>query len=73
LDVPEITETFTQNDFFAKAAELMDMTQVQLTEHLWDTYQPQNIWYIFTAIGALTAVALILYDKLMLKSGKPAS
>ncbi len=68
LDIPEISEHFTQNDYFAKAAELMNMTQTQLTEHLWITYQPQNIWYIFTAIGAVTAVALILYDKLMLRA-----
>ncbi len=67
LEIPQISETFSQNDYFAKAAELMGMKQIELTEYLWNSYQPQNIWYVFTAIGAVTAIALILYDKLMLK------
>jgi len=58
LSIPEVTKEFTQNNYFSKAAELMNMKEVELTEYLWNTYQPQNIWYLFTAIGAVTAIAL---------------
>ena len=68
LDVPEIGESFTQNDYFNKAGELMGMNQSQLTDYLWQTYDPSQVMYIFAGIGIATAVLLLLYDKIILKS-----
>lgn len=68
LDVPEIGEGFTQNDYFNRAGELMGMDQLQLTDYLWQTYDPSQVMYIFAGIGIATAVLLLLYDKLILKS-----
>lgn len=66
LSIPEISKTFTQNDYIARAAELMNMTHAQLTQMLWDKYNPSRIWIIFTAIGLCTAFFLFLYDRLLL-------
>lgn len=68
LDIPEIEGEFTQNKYFERAGELMGMDQQQLTDYLWSTYNPSQVMYIFAGIGIATAVLLLLYDKLILKS-----
>jgi dipeptide/tripeptide permease len=65
LDIPAIGPEFTQNEYFAKAAELMNMTQDQLTGYLWNTYDPSRIWIVFTAIGLATVISLIIYQKVV--------
>ena len=66
INLPEISETFTQNDLINKSAEALGKTNIELTQYLWDKYHPSNIWIIFTAIGVTTAILLLLYDKLLL-------
>ena len=68
FDIPSISETFTQNDYFNRAGELFGMDNQQLTDFLWQTYNPMKIWYIVFGIGILTVVLLWLYDKFLLKS-----
>ncbi|HOF80839.1 MAG: MFS transporter [Bacteroidales bacterium] len=68
LDVPAISDTFTQNDLLTHSAELMNMTQNQLTEYLWTTYSPGNIWIVFAGIGIGTSLLLFLYDKFLLST-----
>ncbi len=72
LDIPEISATFTQNDFVAQAAGLMNMTQAELTVYLWNTYQPGSIWMVFVGIGFGTVALLYLYDRLILSAKKKA-
>ncbi|MCF8304782.1 MAG: MFS transporter, partial [Bacteroidales bacterium] len=72
LDVPKISEDFTQNDYIHAAAEKMGMTTTELTNHLWVTYHPGNIWIIFTGIGVATAIALLAYDRLWLNRKRAA-
>ena len=57
-----------QNDFINKAASSMHMTNHELTNYLWNTYHPSQIWVVFSGIGVCTAILLLLYDKLILKS-----
>ncbi len=65
--LPKIDENFTQNDFYTKAQEALSMDSQQLTDFLWTNYEPQNVWFVFAAIGAFTVVALFLYDTFLLK------
>ncbi len=67
LEIAEISETFSKNDYFNKACELMNMNQTELTNFLWVNYQPSNIWMLFTGIGLSTVVLLFLYDRLLLR------
>ncbi|MBN2662469.1 MAG: MFS transporter [Bacteroidales bacterium] len=69
-DIPEITKTFTQNDFYTLGAKKLNIDPTHLSDYLWAAYNPQNIWYVFTAIGLTTVIGLILYDKFILKSKK---
>jgi len=70
IDIPEISKTFTQNDYFKMAEQKMNMSSVQLTNYLWDTYHPEKIWMLFSAIGVATIIGLVLYDRFILKGGK---
>jgi dipeptide/tripeptide permease len=68
LSIQEISATFTQNDYLRKAGELMGMDPHTLTDYLWNTYHPSNIWMVFSGIGVGTVILLYLYDRLWLKS-----
>ncbi len=67
ISMPEITEKFSKNDYFALASEKLEMTQTQMTQLMWDTYQPNKIWYVIVGIGVVTIAALVLYDNLVIK------
>ncbi len=66
LEIQEISETFTQNDYYQKAGELIGMDQQQLTDFLYTSYNPSKIWIVFSAIGVGTVICLYLYDKFII-------
>ncbi len=70
LSIPEISESFTKNKYWDKACELTGMDSSQLTNFLWDNYQPNRIWILYSGIAIGSVIALILYDKFILKSIK---
>ncbi len=70
MNLPEITKEYSKNDFYAEAAQKLNMTQDQMTSYLWDTYHPGNIWYIIAGIGVLTIVGLVIYNSVVAKSAK---
>jgi len=67
MDLPAISDQFTKNDYFARAAELMGMDSHSLTEYLWLNYYPSRFGFILLGIGVLTALALIIYDKFIFR------
>ncbi|MDA3944026.1 MAG: MFS transporter [Bacteroidetes bacterium] len=67
IDMPELSDQFTQNDLFLEVARNYGMTVNELTAYLWQTYQPQNIWYLFTGIGLATALLLFIFDRLLMR------
>jgi dipeptide/tripeptide permease len=60
-----IPEGLTQNQYFTRAAELMDMSERQLTDYLWNSYHPSNIWMVIFAIGIFAAISLWVYNRLI--------
>ncbi len=67
IEMPEVTKEFTKNDYFALASEKLEMTQVQMTQLVWDTYNPNKIWYVIVAIGIVTILALTIYDRMVIR------
>jgi len=65
-----ISGEFSKNDLIQKAAENMHMTPDQLTQYLWETYHPGNIWYIIAGIGLITIVGLVIYDRVIAAKAK---
>lgn len=67
IEMPPLSDQFTQNDLFLETARHYNMTINELTNYLWQTYQPGNIWYLFTGIGLGTALLLWLFDRLLMR------
>lgn len=67
LELPAISEHFSSNEYISLAASKMGMSQGELTNFLWDTYHPQNIWMVFCGIGLVTALLLWLFDRFIMK------
>jgi dipeptide/tripeptide permease len=67
LDIPPISDQFTQTDYFNRAMELMGMNSRELTDYLWVTYNPNKIWYVVFGIGILTVFLMFLYDRLIIR------
>ncbi len=57
----------SHNEFFNRAAEMMNMNRQQLTDYLWTNYHPAYIWIVIFSIGILAAVSLGIYNRNMVK------
>ncbi|MDR3252873.1 MAG: MFS transporter [Tannerella sp.] len=58
-----ISEELTNNEYFNEAALQSGLTTRELTNHLWNTYNPSSLWIVILAIGIFATVALFFYDK----------
>lgn len=67
IEVPEISDAFTKTDLFIIGQDALEMNGGELTKYLWETYNPSDIWIVFTGIGIGCFVMLFMYDKLLLK------
>ena len=67
LHIPEISSTFTQQDYISKAADMMGMNVSELTRYLWLNYNPPLFGVILMSLGILTCLALIVYDKIIFR------
>lgn len=67
IQLPAISDKFTQNDFLEAAAHKLNMNMHEFTMLLWDKYHPSNIWIVITGIGLGATFLLFLYDRLLLK------
>jgi len=67
IEMPEITAEFTKNDYFSLASEKLSITQNEMTQLIWDTYNPNKIWYVIVAIGCVTILALTIYDRMVIR------
>ncbi len=66
LSIPEISSSFTQDDFMKQAEILLQMNQSEMTTFLWQNYHPYNFWMVVAGIGLFTVIALFVFDKLVL-------
>ncbi len=67
ISMPEIGDSFSKNDYFELASQKLQMTQNEMTQFVWDTYQPNRIWYVIVGIGVVTILALFFYDRLVIR------
>jgi len=62
-----IPTDLSNNAYFDTVAEKMNMSSMELTHHLWDKYDPSQIWYVIFSIGLLSVVSLFFYDRFLIK------
>ncbi len=67
IQMPEVTKDFSKNDYFALASEKLGMSEVDMTQFIWENYQPNKIWYVIVGIGIVTILALSFYDRMVIR------
>lgn len=67
IDVSKIPLPFSKNEYFTLAEQKLNMSHWQLTDFLWDNYHPNKLWYVVVAVGLVSIVALLIYDKMVIK------
>jgi dipeptide/tripeptide permease len=67
ISLPEISESYSKNDFFNEAAAKMVMTRSELTNFIWTEYHPSNIWFVYSGVAVLAVVLLFVYDRFILR------
>ena len=56
-------ETLDEADVVTTLATELGQTPLQVQQLLFDTYQPQTIWYSIAAIGVASIVGMVVYDR----------
>lgn len=64
LKIPELSDNFSKNDMINMFSEKTGMHPNEITQLLWDKYEPSNIWMVVTSIGVIAAIGLFIYDKI---------
>ncbi len=67
IKLGEMSVDFTKNDYFALAEQKLGMSHWEMTQMLWENYQPNKIWYVIVGIGVVTIIALSIYDRVVIK------
>lgn len=66
-DVSQIHLPFSKNEYFALAEQKLGMGHWEMVDMLWNTYNPNKIWFVIVGIGLFSIVSLMVYDKLVIK------
>lgn len=67
IDVSTIQLPFSKGEYFTLAEQKLGMSHWDMTQMLWDTYQPNKLWLVIFGIGMISVIALLIYDKMVIK------
>lgn len=60
----QIADGLSTNEYFSEVARQVNMSPQDLTNHLWNTYNPSSMWVVVLAIGVAATICLFIYDKI---------
>ncbi|WP_177762911.1 MFS transporter [Flavobacterium sp. I3-2] len=67
IDISQVHLPFSKNEYFTLAEQKLQMTHWEMTDMLWNTYDPNKIWYVIVGIGLFSIISLSIYDKLIVR------
>lgn len=67
IDISTLNFPFSKNEYFQLAEQKLGMDHWQMTEMLWNTYEPNKIWLVIVGIGLFSVVSLTIYDRMIIK------
>lgn len=67
IDISNVHLPFSKNEYFSLAEQKLQMTHWEITDMLWNTYDPNKIWYVIVGIGVFSIVSLSIYDRLVVR------
>ena len=68
-----IPDGLSNSAFFERVAEQVNQTPQELTNTLWNMYNPSRIWMVMLSIGLAATFCLFLYDKFLMKDEAPSA
>ena len=63
IDSLEAATGVPRSEAYATLMDVLHQDGATVTQLLWDTYDPWQIWFYFAAIGVMSTVALIFYNR----------
>ncbi len=66
-DISNVHLPFSKNEYFGLAEQKLGMDHWQVVDMLWETYNPNKIWYVIFAIGMFSVVSLTIYDRIIIR------
>ncbi|MCP4806385.1 MAG: MFS transporter [Proteobacteria bacterium] len=70
---PAAVEALQKTDVMPTLAEVMGSTVPEAQSFLFMTYQPDRIWWGIAAIGVISIVGMVIYDRIIRMFDKPAA
>ncbi|WP_121965390.1 MFS transporter [Myroides sp. N17-2] len=67
IDISQVHFPFSKNEYFALAEQKLGMSHWDMVDMLWNTYNPNKIWYVIFAIGLFSVITLVAYDRLVIR------
>jgi POT family proton-dependent oligopeptide transporter len=67
IDISTLNFPFSKNEYYALAEQKLGMDHWQVVEMLWNTYNPNKIWYVIVGIGIFSVITLSIYDRLIIR------
>lgn len=67
IAITNLQTPFSKGEYFTLAEQKLQMSHWDVTQMLWDTYHPNKIWWVIFAVGMVSIVSLIIYDKYVIK------
>lgn len=67
IDITNVHLPFSKNEYFALAEQKLDIGHWEIVDMLWQTYNPNKIWYVIVGIGLFSIISLSLYNNLVIK------
>lgn len=61
----QIADGLSTKAYFEEIARQVNITPQELTNLLWDMYEPSRLWVIILAVGAASAGGLFIYKRLL--------
>lgn len=68
VDVSNVHLPFSKNEYFTLAEQKLNMSHWDMTNMLWEQYQPNKIWLLIFGIGIFSAISIVIYDRLVIRS-----
>lgn len=67
IDISQVHLPFSKNEYFALAEQKLGMGHWELVDMLWNTYNPNKIWFVIVGIGLFSIISLAIYDRFIIK------
>ena len=67
IDISNVHLPFSKNEYFALAEQKLNMSHWEMTDMLWNTYDPNKIWLVIVGIGVFSIISLTIYDRLVVR------